>query len=179
MIYYCLSTLVPPRVYSRSEVRVSVLEEVTFDVFFLQTFISFSFNSKHFAPKSFYMLTYWILFNNLWGRHCHFIDEETYWVRGRSGESSQPWCPWNSKVWTPRSSPQLLSHQLHALHSSKRHTITHCLLCHTESDGHASKTSFRGSQPGVYGPCYTHPRDPRGEFRVSLYLNEKGSLTKL
>lgn len=53
MIYYCLSTLVPPRVYSRSEVRVSVLEE-----FFLQTFISFSFNSKHFAPKSFYMLTY-------------------------------------------------------------------------------------------------------------------------
>lgn len=58
MIYYCLSTLVPPRVYSRSEVRVSVLEEVTFDVFFLQTFISFSFNSKHFAPKSFYMLTY-------------------------------------------------------------------------------------------------------------------------
>lgn len=54
-----------PRVYSRSDFGVSVLEEVTFDVFSLQTFISFSFNSKHLAPKSFSHINLLNPFNNL------------------------------------------------------------------------------------------------------------------
>ena len=53
------------------------------------------------------------------------------------------------------------------------HTINHWLLCHIESNGHASKASFRVLNLESMDPCCTHTRDPWVKFRVSLYLNEK------